>query len=386
MANKREIAGIQLLEKKINIAQVSQSEFSVRSQSDPNKQYKVVWNRNRWICTCKDFEKHNEKCKHIHALNYYLVLRELASLSGNSNPKPTCPKCGSNQYVIKRGFRYNRTGPDQRYYCNRCKRRFIGRNAFKWMRNRAMVVAASIDLYFRGLSLRQVQQHLEDYYQIRVTHATIYNWLKKYVHIVNEHVENIRVKTSQKWHADETLLRVRGRHVVLWNLLDSHTRFQLALLITNRRDTKNAQALLRKGAKVARDKPLELITDGNVAYARALEMELEKVNPCLNQNIIHLQGPLSEALNNKMERFQGTQKSRLKTMHHLNNEYSAKTFVEGFETHYNFVRRHKALNGKTPAQAAKATEEKNSWLSLIQKAEKSRRPPLFPKEVKRKTD
>lgn len=384
--NKRELAGIQLLERKINITKIDQSTFLIRSQSDPDKRYEIRWSRNHWICTCKDFERRKRKCKHIYALNYYLTLSELSATSENLNPRPPCPRCGSDQQVTKRGFRYSRTGPEQRYHCECSNYRFVNRTAFKWMRTKARVIASSLDLYFRGLSLRQVQQHLEDSYEIKVTHSTIYNWLRKYVTIVSGFVENAQVKTSERWHADETLIRVKGRYAVLWNLLDSETRFHIAMQISSRRDTTNAQMLLRKGIKRTSSKLQELVTDGLPSYAKALERESTNINSSTKQGIIHLQGPLSEALNNKMERFHGTLKARLKTTHHLGNEDTADTFVKGFSTHYNYVKRHKALKGKTPAQAAKLMREKSTWLSLIKQAEESNRASLFSQKVESKAN
>lgn len=386
MANKRELAGIQLLQKKISIMQIDQSTFSVCSQSDPNKRYEIKWSRNRWICACKDFEKHHKKCKHIYALDYYLMLNEMNTASENLSPRPPCPKCGSNQHVTKRGFRYKRSGPEQRYHCASCKFRFVNETAFKWMRTKSRAVAACLDLYFRGLSLRAVQQHLKDSYKINVTHATIYNWLKKYVTIVSEFLENTQAETSLRWHADETLVRIKGRYTVLWNLLDSETRLLIAMQISSRRDTANAQKLLRKGTKKSTSRPLEIVTDGLQSYGKAIEAELQNTNPDDRQGIIHLQGPLTAGLNNRLERYHGTLKSRLKTTHHLENENTAQTFVKGFSTHYNFIRPHKGLQGKTPAQAAKLAREKSTWLSLIQQAGESERASAFSQKAKRKTD
>lgn len=386
MANKRELAGIQLLQKKISIMRLDQSTFSVCSQSDPNKRYEIEWSRNRWVCACKDFEKHDKKCKHIYALDYYLMLNEMNTASENLSSRPPCPKCGSNQHVTKRGFRYKRAGPEQRYHCASCKSRFVNETAFKWMRTKSRAIASALDLYFRGLSLRQVQQHLEDSYGIKVTHATIYNWLRKYVTIVSEFLENLQVNTSERWHADETFIRIKGRHTVLWNLLDSETRFHIAMQISSRRDTANAQTLLRKGTKKAINRPLELVTDGLKSYDKAIEIELQNTESKDQQGIIHLQGPLSEALNNKVERFHGTWKARLKTTHHLENESTADTFAKGFSTHYNFVKRHKALGGQTPAQAAKLVLEKSTWLGLIQQAEDSKRASVLSQKAKRKTN
>lgn len=314
------------------------------------------------------------------------MLNEMSTASENLSPKPPCTKCGSNQHVTRRGFRYKRAGPQQRYHCALCKYRFVNETAFKWVRTKSQAVAACLDLYFRGLSLRQVQQHLEDTYKIKVTHATIYNWLKKYVTIVSEFLEKTRAKTSVRWHADETLVRIKGRHTVLWNLLDNETRLHIAMQISSRRDTANAQKLLAKGTKKSINRPLEVVTDGLQSYDKAIEMELQNTNPHNRQGIIHLQGPLTAGLNNRLERFHGTLKSRLKTTHHLENENTAATFVEGFSAYYNFIRPHKGLHGKTPAQAAKLVNEKNTWLSLIEQAGESKRASAFSQKAKRKTD
>lgn len=367
VANKREVAGIQLLKRKIEIRQVDQSTFIVQSGSDPSKLYQVKWQRKQWICNCKDFEKRHRKCKHIFALDYYLMLNEMSSSLARSaleDSRAKCPKCVSARFVIKRGFRYSRSGPEQRYFCKHCMLRFVHKTAFKWMRTRAKIIAVALDLYFRGLSLRGVQEHLEDSYGVKVTHSTIYHWLKKYVNIVSRHLARMQVTTGPRWHADEMVLRLKGQHAVFWGLLDSKERFLLAWLISKRRDTENAQLLLKKGINASRNRPLEIVTDGLPSYDPAIDTELGDSN----QPIIHLQGPLSEALNNKMERFNGTLKNRLKTMQHLGSEQSAKVFGRGFAAHYNFVRRHKALGGKTPAQSAKITKGKETWLSLIHKS------------------
>ncbi len=43
--------------------------------------------------------------------------------------------------------------------------------------------------------------------------------------------------------------------------------------------------------------------------------------------------------------------------------------MEGLKVHYNFVRKHQALGGKTPADVALVeVEGKNEWKTIIQNA------------------
>jgi hypothetical protein len=65
----------------------------------------------------------------------------------------------------------------------------------------------------------------------------------------------------------------------------------------------------------------------------------------------------------------GTVKDRTKPMRGLKAFDSTKSILEGFTIHYNFVRPHQSLNGKTPAQVARV-EAPNNWKSLIEEATK----------------
>jgi len=132
--------------------------------------------------------------------------------------------------------------------------------------------------------------------------------------------------TSERWHADDTYLRVRGRHLTLWALLDSDTRLLLAVHISQRRGEADAKKILEKGLEASKNRPLEVVTDGLPSYASALQtLKIGGKHP-----VVHLQGPLSEAMNNKMERFYGTLKSRVRNMCRFESEESARRFAEGF--------------------------------------------------------
>jgi len=364
---KREFKGIQIVMGN-NVQLVNQSKFLVRSQSDPRKWYEVTWQRDRWICNCDDFSKHNKKCKHIYAVNYYLVLKEAALGIRSLNNESCCPYCGSSSYVIKRGFRYNRNGPVQRYHCKHCKKRFRDETAFEGMRNRAITIITALDLYYRGVSLRQIVQHVESCYGIKVSHGTVYNWIRKFVNLINEYINTLQIATSERWHADETLVKVSGRHLVLWALMDSETRFLIALHISQKRGAEDAEILIKKAIEASTNKPLEMVTDGACSYEAAIKKEFLENKDCGNEALIHLKGPLTMALNNKMERFFRTLKGRLKTMYRIYNEQTAKTFTDGFSVYYNFIKPHKSLNNKTPAHAAGLFPDKASWLNLILEA------------------
>jgi transposase len=61
-----------ILAKEESIRWIDKGLFSVRSQSGIG-QYRVEWVVDKWICNCPDYTKNNRDCKHIVAVQYYLL-------------------------------------------------------------------------------------------------------------------------------------------------------------------------------------------------------------------------------------------------------------------------------------------------------------------------
>lgn len=365
----KENKGIQIVMKG-DIKKQSDGDFLVRSQSNQDAWYDVIWERNHWSCNCMDYQKRGNKCKHVFAIRYFLILERIKFNAECSIEENHCPLCKQSTNVIKRGVRINRSGLLQRYYCKTCNRRFTGRPAgFEGMKNKVDIITTALDLYYRGLSLRQIVEHLETAYKVKVSHGTIYNWIKKYVKLVSNYIQGLSIGNSDRWHADETVLRVNGRHLLLWSLLDSKTRYLIATHISKKRGDDDASVLLRKGMKIVEEQPLEIVTDGLESYNNAIKKE---IGTPPRKPVIHLQGTLSKGLNNKMERMNRTIKSRTNMMAGLNSEASTMTFAEGFKIYYNFIRPHMAL-GMTPAMMMGLATEKYDWVNLIHKSAKSKK-------------
>jgi len=76
----------------------------------------------------------------------------------------------------------------------------------------------------------------------------------------------------------------------------------------------------------------------------------------------------SRVTNNVVERLHGTLKDRLKVTRGLENGVE---MLKGWFVHYNFVRPHQSLGGKTPAEAAGVNLNLNDgWGDLIELATK----------------
>lgn len=368
----REQRGLAILAKN-QIKVVDKSTYQVQSQSKDGW-YLVSREGLRWKCECPDFVYRKMVCKHIHAVKFSLKMRqeivpqdsEVTSDYPSKIEEKTCPRCKSSS-IIKSGFRRNNDKKIQRYECRDCGHRFISNDGFEKMRSDPKIVTLSLDLYFKGISLRKIVDHLRQFHGVKVTHISVYKWIRKYVQIVKRHVDKLTPKVSGIWHTDEMTLGVKGGGWKwLWNLIDHNTRFLIASHVTEKREIKDAREVFAKAKKIAKKRPSFVVTDGLLSYEDAFKKEFYTLDWPKTKHV-RLASIHGYVNNNIVERLHGTIRERNKVMRGLGNNGSSETMMDGYKIYYNFIRPHMGLNGKTPAEAANLPLqlEENKWLALI---------------------
>jgi len=244
------------------------------------------------------------------------------------------------------------------------------------MKHTATTITAAMDLYFRGLSLRSISNHLLQIYGHHLSYLTVYRWIRRYTAMIKKNLETLAPQVSDKWHVDEMRINVNGGLRNLWNLMDHDTRYKIAIQVTKAKGTMEASRLLMNGLEHGKPEKLEVFSDGLISYARA-------VRKCSQDSGLVIRhradtGLAAEESNNRLERLNGTVRQRIKTMRGLDNDKSARIFADGYRIFYNHVRPHSSLNGQTPGDAANAwhADERNRWLSLVNYKATQSSPPV----------
>jgi transposase-like protein len=326
-----------------------------------------------WKCECPDYYYRKVKCKHIYAVELSLNLRERVTsqnlgFSICSQPE-ACKFCGSTN-LIKRGYRKNKHGKVQRFSCKDCGRGFVVNEAgFQKMEYNPKVVTLALDLYFKGVSLRKITDHIKQFYGLKVHCSTILRWIQKYVKLMKEYVNSFTPQVSEIWHVDEMAVNVKGKYRWLWNLMDNDTRFILAMQMSKSREIPDARKVFAEAKALAKSKPEFIVTDGLRAYEDAFNKEFFTLrNPRTRH--IRLASIREHPNNNPIERFHGTVRERDKVMRALKQDNPTNQIIEGFRIYYNFIRPHMALNGLTPAEMAgiNLQLEQNKGESLIRRS------------------
>lgn len=360
------------------VDKISDFAYRVWSQTEEGKHYIVVREGLEWKCECPDFVLNHVVCKHIHAVEQFSLKERSAfpfrkEVETVCEPEQvlTCKFCGS-ENTVKRGFRNTQRGKVQRFFCKDCERFFIVDEGFEKMKATPETVTVALDLYFKGISMRAIVDHLKQFYNVEVSHVAVYKWIRKYIAMMKKYVDQLVPRVSGIWHSDEMALNIRNldNHENLrwaWNVIDNESRFWLATQITQKREIADARKVLAQASSLSRMRPMAVVTDGLRAYEDAISKEFYTMKTPRTQHV-RIPNIRDRSNNNMVERLHGTIRQRNKVMRGLDDEATAQTIMDGMRIYYNFLRPHSALNGKTPAQKAKVALDAENWFSLIKKA------------------
>jgi len=348
--------------------------YKVTSQSG-NGTYDVRLTRSGWSCSCPDHFYREAKCKHVWAVEFSQTLREKVRENLVIQPVEitSCIFCQSIK-LKKFGIRHNKQSDIQRFLCADCGRTFSVNVGFEKMKHDPHAITAAMQLYFSGESLRNSARSLK-LLGVQVTHQTVYNWIRKYVQLMEKYLSQVKPQVSDTWRADEMWLKIKGNPKYLYALMDDETRYWIAKEVAgdklSREAPEYASRLFRQGKEVAGRKPLTLITDGLHAYHLAYKREFYAHQKPVTKHVEHITWRGDKG-NQKMEAFNGTVRSREKVMRSLKREDTP--ILTGYQIFHNYIRPHEGLDGKTPAEACGIeVQGENKWLALIQNASRRKK-------------
>lgn len=287
-----------------------------------------------------------------------------------------CSNCKSLE-VVKRGyFQTEAHGKQQRYFCKSCNKKFIEKTPFYRMRNNPQKITLCLDLFYKGVSTRQIQSHLQAFYPHNSSWVTIYKWIVRYSKNISKFIDTLKLKVGKELQVDEVQYNRRkyaykkGTEVNWFvDSIDTKTRFMVASEFGKSRSEKDIKIVLER-AKKKTEEQLEIITsDGFTLYSRLIKSVFGYYN-FQRGKVKHNQVNASkgEGFNIMIERLHNNLRHRTKTFRGFHGSLeSANAIMKGWEIYYNFIRPHLALKGKTPSELATdiKLENPNKWLELI---------------------
>jgi len=290
--------------------------------------------------------------------------------------KVTCPNCKSKKTIKKGKRKTQNRGLIQRYGCQNCGKRFVIDDGFFRMKNHPNKITCAIDLFYKGVSTRKVQEHFQAFYPHNSSHKSIYKWVVKYSEIISKLTDKLKVKTGKEIQIDEMEYHRREGHKKKgickdWfvDSIDVHTRFMVASKYVKKREKTEIKEFLRKVKYKTEGYVTTITTDGLTTYENVVKKTWGYDNKKGKYTIIHnkVNASKGEGFNLFIERLHNSIRERTKTFRGFHGSLeSAQAIMKGIEIYYNFIRKHQAI-GKCPYELATdiKLETSNRWLELI---------------------
>jgi len=294
--------------------------------------------------------------------------------------KITCPKCKGKEVIKWSKRKTENRGLIQRYKCKHCNSHFTPDDGFFRMRNSQEKITLCLDLFYRGVSTRKVQEHLQAFYTHNSSWVTIYSWVLKYSKQISSFTDTLKLKVGSEVQVDEVEYHRRRSYKskrgteINWFIdsIDTKTRFMVASNYCKSRGKKEIKQVM-KAIKDKTETQIKVITtDGLLTYPNIIKSVFGYSN--LKKEIIRhnrINASKGEGFNYPIERLHNNVRARTKTFRGFHGSIeSANAIMKGYEIYYNFITKHQALNHcpyelAIPELALSLENEKNRWLGLI---------------------
>jgi transposase-like protein len=161
-------------------------------------------------------------------------------------------------------------------------------SAFAGYRFPPEVITLAVRWYLRfGLSYRDVEELLAER-GVEVDHVSIYRWVQRFAPEFAEAARARRHVVGDRWHVDETYVKVGGTWRYLFRAIDQFGQV-IDVLLSPRRDTEAARRFFAQAIDRSRVKPVEVTTDRYRVYPRLLD---ELVPAAFHNTEVHANNPL----------------------------------------------------------------------------------------------
>jgi transposase-like protein len=198
------------------------------------------------------------------------------------------------------------------------------------------VIVLAVRWYLRfGLSFRDVEELLAER-GVEVDHVTVYRWVQRFTPLLAEAARPCRHAVGNRWHVDETYVKVAGRWRYVYRAVDQFGQV-IDVFVSAQRDGTAARRFFEHAICTTKTIPMEVVTDLAPVYAATLE---ELLPAAWHRT--------DRYGNNRLEADHGRLKARLRPMRGLKQDRSARVVIAGHGFMQNLRRGHYELAVEEP--------------------------------------
>jgi transposase-like protein len=232
------------------------------------------------------------------------------------------------------------------------------------MKTPARVIASALGQYYGGEPLDSIQRQIQQDYGISMSEVGIYKWIVRFSEQAVKQAKSFKPKVGNVWIADETVLKVGGRNLWFWDIIDQDSRFLLASRLSTTRTIKDAQALMQQAYDRAGKAPKQIYTDKLNVYLDGIELVFGSDTKHIQTSPFGRKG--GDESTSIIERFHGTLKDRTNLVRGFKSLVKSKLITGAWLVHYNFFKEHTSLGDVPPAQNMGISVPFHDWRDIVE--------------------
>lgn len=270
-----------------------------------------------------------------------------------------CHKCHYTKTKYH-AVRRNKSGEKKIYRCLKCESFTTPDDGFWKMKHSGEIVSAGIELYYAGVSLREISSLFWRLFGVKISQVGVLKWIRKYSKRVKKFTEMKRPNLSGHWGVDEKFVKIKGKKGYLWLIKDRKRGFVIAKVLSEDRKAGNAGKLFRKAKKVGN--PKSVTHDGYQGYPKKVAKHFPDADDLKSKGFWHKHN------NNSTESTNSEFNGRYKTMRGFGSFDSADATTDGWVIHHDFVKRDRKRNKTNAERCGIKIPDKTPWLFMIKRA------------------
>lgn len=299
---------------------------------------------------------------------------------------PQCNKCGGDKIIKKDKRKTKYKGKKRIFECKDCGKKFDD-DLTHGSRYPLWVWCHILDRHVKGICFNDIIKDIKTESEkknirIKITKPTIADIIKRCAKKLSIlEFEFKHTNRAVEWQIDDAYQKlINKRFGYINNVLAVETRYWLAGYVSTKRDMQSTVNALKLSAMRAGYHPVEIKCDGFQAYKNGIKKALAHVQvKSKSKGKEYSWINYVERLNRTMRDLAVKKNKCYRSVEFLGAS------VEINRLYYNFLRKHKSLDGKTPAVAAGISYPFKSWEDLLKFAHRLQRKSLIKNKKTKQT-
>jgi len=231
------------------------------------------------------------------------------------------------------------------------------------MKTPAKQIASALGMYYGGMSLDAIQQQFRQDHNNDMSESNYWNWVVRFTKQAIRQAKDFKPKVGNHWVADETYMKLRGRNIYFWDIIDSDTCYLLATHVSFTRSGRDAKRLMKLAERRAGKTPAMVTTDKLRAYIVGIE-------DAYGADTKHVQGgpfkfKVDDESTAQIERFHKTLEQRTRVFQKYNDIDTIRLLTDGWLINYNFFKQNEGCGNIPPAQAMSEIVPFKDWNDVV---------------------